>query len=199
MRRMMITSSLLLAISASAMASQVYKWVDAQGVTHFSAQPPQGQEATSVNTAAPPPRPAVAEEKKAAPTFDSIADPEQAAIDEKVKQEVALTIYTFTRTENAENAEGMLRSEVARFHADGITEEELEDAVTNLSGSEAFRNQAPWSPMGTRMWELRHGLPAGTYERVMAETQALTLEQVNAFIARFYDPAAFTMVKVVPK
>lgn len=88
MRRMMITSSLLLAISASAMASQVYKWVDAQGVTHFSAQPPQGQEATSVNTAAPPPKPTVAEEKPA-PTFDSIADPEQAAIDEKVKKEVA--------------------------------------------------------------------------------------------------------------
>lgn len=89
MRRMMITSSLLLAISATAMASQVYKWVDAQGVTHFSAQPPQGQDATSVNTAAPPPKPAVAEEKKAAPTFESIADPEQAAIDEKVKQDIA--------------------------------------------------------------------------------------------------------------
>ena len=89
MRRMMITSSLLLAMSVTAMASQVYKWVDAQGVTHFSAQPPQGQDATSVNTAAPPPKPAVAEEKKAAPTFESIADPEQAAIDEKVKQDIA--------------------------------------------------------------------------------------------------------------
>ena len=89
MRRMMITSSLLLAMSATAMASQVYKWVDAQGVTHFSAQPPQGQDATSVNIAAPPPKPAVAEEKKAAPTFESIADPEQAAIDEKVKQDIA--------------------------------------------------------------------------------------------------------------
>jgi hypothetical protein len=89
MRRMIITSSLLLAMSATAMASQVYKWVDAQGVTHFSAQPPQGQESTSVNTAAPPPKPDVVEEKKAAPTFESIADPEQAAIDAKVKQEVA--------------------------------------------------------------------------------------------------------------
>ena len=89
MRRMMITSSLLLAMSATAMASQVYKWVDAQGVTHFSAQPPQGQDATSINTATPPPKPAAAEEKKAAPTFESIADPEQAAIDEKVKQDIA--------------------------------------------------------------------------------------------------------------
>jgi hypothetical protein len=89
MRRMMITSSLLLAMSATAMASQVYKWVDARGVTHFSAQPPQDQDADSINTATPPPKPAVAEEKKAAPTFESIADPEQAAIDEKVKQDVA--------------------------------------------------------------------------------------------------------------
>jgi hypothetical protein len=89
MRRMIITSSLLLAMSASAMASQVYKWVDSKGVTHFGAQPPQGQEATSINTAAPQPRPVTAEEKKAAPTFESIADPEQAAIDQKVKQDIA--------------------------------------------------------------------------------------------------------------
>ena len=88
MRRMIITSSLLLAMSATAMASQVYKWVDEKGVTHFSAQPPQGQQATSVNTATPQPKPAPAEASKAAPTFESIADPEQAAIDEKVKQEV---------------------------------------------------------------------------------------------------------------
>lgn len=89
MRRMIITSSLLLAMSTTAMASQVYKWVDAQGVTHFGAQPPQGQEATSINTATPQPKPVVSEEKKAAPTFESIADPEQAAIDKKVKQEIA--------------------------------------------------------------------------------------------------------------
>ncbi|SFI97256.1 protein of unknown function [Pseudomonas guineae] len=89
MRRMIITSSLLLAISATAMASQVYKWVDAQGVTHFSAQPPQGQEATSINTAAAQPKPVASDEKKAAPTFESIADPEQAAIDKKVKQQIA--------------------------------------------------------------------------------------------------------------
>lgn len=89
MRRMIITSSLLLAMSATAMASQVYKWVDEKGVTHFSAQPPQGQQATSVNTATPQPKPAPTEASKVAPTFESIADPEQAAIDEKVKQEVA--------------------------------------------------------------------------------------------------------------
>jgi hypothetical protein len=83
---MILTSSLLLALSASAMASQVYKWVDVQGVTHFGAQPPQGQQATTINTAAPPAKTA---EPVATPTFESSADPEQAAIDEKVKQQVA--------------------------------------------------------------------------------------------------------------
>ena len=43
MRHMILTGSLMLALSATAMAGQVYKWVDAQGVTHFSPQPPQGQ------------------------------------------------------------------------------------------------------------------------------------------------------------
>jgi hypothetical protein len=69
------------------MASQVYKWVDAQGVTHFGSQPPQGQSATSINTSAPQPK--AVEEEQPAPTFESIADPEQAAFDKKAKEEVA--------------------------------------------------------------------------------------------------------------
>lgn len=86
MRRMIITGSLLLAISTGAMAGQFYKWVDAQGVTHFGAQPPQGQEATSVNTNITQPKaPAV----KPAVAIESKGDSEQKAIDAKVKQDVA--------------------------------------------------------------------------------------------------------------
>ncbi|AEF20838.1 DUF4124 domain-containing protein [Pseudomonas fulva] len=88
MRRMILTSSLLLALSASAMAAPIYKWVDAQGVTHFGEQPPQGQQSTTVNPSAAPPA-STTPEAKPAPTFDAIADPEQAAADAKVKQEVA--------------------------------------------------------------------------------------------------------------
>lgn len=94
MHRMILAGSLLLALSTSAMAGQVYKWVDAQGVTHFGAQPPEGQQATSVNTSVPKPRPSL-------PSLDSVNTqppaslPEskpvgdQKAIDEKVKADVA--------------------------------------------------------------------------------------------------------------
>lgn len=83
MRAMLVAASLLATLSNPAWAAQVYKWVDAQGTTHFGAQPPQGQTAESINTltapapAAPPAAPRAAEE-----------DP-QAAIDEKVRREVA--------------------------------------------------------------------------------------------------------------
>ncbi|WP_103103055.1 DUF4124 domain-containing protein [Pseudomonas sp. LFM046] len=94
MHRMILAGSLLLVLSSSAVAGQVYKWVDAQGVTHFGAQPPEGQEATSVNTSVPKPRPSLprldseqAAPQKPAPEKQPVGD--QKAIDEKVKAEVA--------------------------------------------------------------------------------------------------------------
>ena len=86
MRLMFLASGLMLALCGNAMAAQVYKWVDAQGVTHFGAQPPQGQQVETVNTvfspgkSATPPAPAVQE-------ID--AEPDQRTIDRKVKQQVA--------------------------------------------------------------------------------------------------------------
>lgn len=88
MRRMMILGSLLLTLSTTAMASQVYKWVDDKGVTHFGANPPQGQAATSVNTVIAQPKAAA---KAATPTPAAVdsGDAEQKVIDAKVKQQVA--------------------------------------------------------------------------------------------------------------
>ncbi|WAG78282.1 DUF4124 domain-containing protein [Metapseudomonas furukawaii] len=89
MHRMILAGSLLLVLSASALAGQVYKWVDAQGVTHFGAQPPDGQAATSVNTSAPKPQPLpkLDSEMSDLPETQPVGD--QKAIDEKVKAEVA--------------------------------------------------------------------------------------------------------------
>jgi hypothetical protein len=92
MHRMILAGSLLLALSTSAVASQVYKWVDAQGITHFGAQPPEGQQATSVNTSVPKPRPSLprldSEQPEPAPVKSTPVG-DQKAIDEKVKADVA--------------------------------------------------------------------------------------------------------------
>ncbi|WP_217475107.1 DUF4124 domain-containing protein [Stutzerimonas stutzeri] len=85
MRLTILASGLLLVLSSSVMAGQIYKWVDAQGVTHFGAQPPQGQSAEAINTATPAPRPAAPEPVAATPSSET----EQHEIDRKVKQQVA--------------------------------------------------------------------------------------------------------------
>lgn len=84
MRRMILTGSLLLALSTGAMAGQIYKWVDAQGNVHFGAQPPEGQAATSVN-------PNISQPKLPAPAPAKAQTDagEQQAIDEKVKEDIA--------------------------------------------------------------------------------------------------------------
>ena len=85
MRFMFLAGGLVLALCGNVMAAQVYKWVDAQGVTHFGAQPPQGQQVETVNTVTAPARPAVTPEP--IPQDESEAD--QNSIDRKVKQQVA--------------------------------------------------------------------------------------------------------------
>ena len=82
MRTHFYIAGLLVAMSPLSMAAQVYKWVDAQGVTHFDAQPPQGQPATTIVT------PASSVSKPPAPT-PSGAIGDQQAIDKSVKKQVA--------------------------------------------------------------------------------------------------------------
>nr|WP_314583121.1 DUF4124 domain-containing protein [uncultured Pseudomonas sp.] len=83
MRWMILAATVTLAIcSTSSQAAQIYKWVDAQGVTHFDAQPPAGQPVQEIDiqkSVTPPP----ATPKQPDPTQ------EQQAVDAKVKKQVA--------------------------------------------------------------------------------------------------------------
>ena len=85
MRLTVLARGLALALCGNAMAAQVYKWVDAQGVTHFGAQPPQGQQVETVNTVVAPGKSVTAP----APASQEKSEPDQQSIDRKVKQQVA--------------------------------------------------------------------------------------------------------------
>jgi hypothetical protein len=80
MRTLLLT--LLIGLSPWCSAAQIYKWVDAQGVTHFDAQPPQGQPSTTLQTPSSP-------TPKAAPIQGGGVLGDQKAIDAKVKKQVA--------------------------------------------------------------------------------------------------------------
>lgn len=91
MRRLILTASLLLAVSGQIMAGQIYQWVDAKGQSHFGAQPPLGVQATLVNTGTGK----STVKTGLPPTSDlpklqtEMAGEEQKEIDAKVKQDIA--------------------------------------------------------------------------------------------------------------
>ena len=85
MRFMFLAGGLVLALCGNVMAAQVYKWVDAQGVTHFGAQPPQGQQVETINTVTAPAKPAATP----APVAEDETEDDQQSIDRKVKRQVA--------------------------------------------------------------------------------------------------------------
>ena len=82
MRMFFLTASLLVGLSPICMAGQVYKWVDAQGVTHFGSQPPPEGQATTVIKSSPS-----AAKPAAPPPAGVIGD--QKAIDQQVKEQIA--------------------------------------------------------------------------------------------------------------
>lgn len=88
MLRPLLLATLLLGSVGAASAGQIYKWVDAQGITHFSAQPPQSGDASVI---APARQPATATPvAPAAPGIPATAqEPSQAEIDARVRREVA--------------------------------------------------------------------------------------------------------------
>jgi predicted Zn-dependent peptidase len=49
------------------------------------------------------------------------------------------------------------------------------------------------------MMERRLGLAPGFLDEQIERASALSLDEINAFIREFYDPARFTLVRAVPK
>jgi hypothetical protein len=89
MRCRILAAALLCSLSAVCQAGQIYKWVDAQGQTHFDSQPPVNQSVQQIDIKQlpppPPPKPL-----PPLPENGYKAQSEQDAIDAKVKKQVAV-------------------------------------------------------------------------------------------------------------
>lgn len=125
MRRVIFPALLALAIGNTGQAAQIYKWVDAQGVTHFDAQPPAGQAAQEINTAKPPTAPA-----PAGPSGNLDESKQQRAIDAKVKKQVAAE--EARRKENCT----ILRTNLAQLQNNPRVREQVKGEIRRLSEDE---------------------------------------------------------------
>lgn len=136
MRFMFLAGGLLLALCGNVMAAQVYKWVDAQGVTHFGAQPPQGQQVETVNTVTAPAKSTT----MPAPVVEDETEVDQQSIDRKVKRQVAeqeaeRKRYCETMRTNLAQLQNNPRVRVEeKGETRRITEEERQARITETRG-----------------------------------------------------------------
>jgi zinc protease len=107
--------------------------------------------------------------------------------------------WTYSRTDNAKAAEAKLREVLSVLHERGISEVERADAVGFLQGRRAFHVQSPGQVLDRLLWERSRGLRDGYRDAAVDRAARLSLEEINRFIGRFYDPARFTVIRVVPK
>lgn len=89
MRWRILGATALCSLSAVCQAVQIYKWVDAQGQTHFDSQPPVNQSVQQINIKQLPPAPPPRSLPPLPATHDK-AQAEQDIIDAKVKKQVAV-------------------------------------------------------------------------------------------------------------
>ena len=113
-------------VSANALAGEIYKWTDENGLVHFGDRPPQGQQAQSINTleAAPPDD----DETEPAPEAQEAA-PADASVDTAAGEEepVPLTAAQARREkmaiERKERAEAQAEIEVmCQKHSKRLTQ-----------------------------------------------------------------------------
>ncbi|MBI6853359.1 DUF4124 domain-containing protein [Pseudomonas cichorii] len=122
MRWMILAAALSMAVSTTSQAAPIYKWVDAQGVTHFDAQPPAGQQVEEINVQKPPPAPAA--------STASEPDPQQQDIDAKVKKQVRAQ-----EARMADNCE-VLRTNLAQLQNNPRVREQTEGGTKRLTDDE---------------------------------------------------------------
>jgi predicted Zn-dependent peptidase len=106
---------------------------------------------------------------------------------------------TFTRIDNAGPIEAKLRQAMTLFREHGITEEERAGAIAYLRGNRAFDRQSAGQLLERWLKERRFGLSPGFLDDQIERAAMVSLDDVNAFIRDFYDPAQFSMLRAVPK
>ena len=104
---------------------------------------------------------------------------------------------TFTRAENARPIEAKLRGVMDVFQGKGITEDERAGAISYLRGNRAFDRQSAGQILRRFLMERRVSLPPGFFDEQIERASTLSLDEINAFIREFYDPAQFSMVRAV--
>ena len=110
-----------------------------------------------------------------------------------------LRLQTYTRVDNAAETERRLIAVLEEVHTNGVTDDEIQVALAYLKGSLVFLKETPDQIVNRAAINKVASLEANFRELSLERASQLPLDEINSFASRFYDPAKFALVKVVPE
>jgi len=126
MHRTIAAALVMLALNTTSQAASIYKWVDAQGVTHFDAQPPAGQQTQQIDIKTP----TGASSSGSSSQVKGDVQSEQRTIDADVKKKVAQD--EARRSEDCK----ILRTNLAQLQNNPRVREQVEGGLKRLNEDE---------------------------------------------------------------
>ena len=100
------------------------------------------------------------------------------------RSHVYFTGYLQTKLESQKEAEATVKEVIAKFVKDGVTKEELDQAKKFLLGSEPLRVETLSQRLSRTFQEYYKGQELGSSLKELEKIEALTLEELNAYIKK---------------
>lgn len=107
-------------------------------------------------------------------------------------------VYVGTRPDSADKAEGIIREELERLAREGLTEDELADAKGQVKGQVALSMESSSARLHRLAGTALYNEPFRSLEEVVERVDSVTLEEVAALAATYYDPSRQTVLRLGP-
>ncbi|HXE58169.1 MAG TPA: pitrilysin family protein [Gemmatimonadales bacterium] len=108
-------------------------------------------------------------------------------------------VYVGTQPATADRAAEAIRAEYATLARDGLSESELAEGKQQLKGQVMLSLESPISRMNRLAGLTLHDEPYRPLDRLLADIDAVTRDDVAALAAEFFDPARQTVVRLGPR
>jgi len=109
-----------------------------------------------------------------------------------------VAIYLGTRQDNVEEACRVLATELAKLHADGISEEELERAKEHVKGRMVLSAESTAARMSRLGRALLFGLPILSLDEMLARVDAVSREDCLDLARELWDPSGLSAAAIAP-
>jgi predicted Zn-dependent peptidase len=109
-----------------------------------------------------------------------------------------LGVYVGTQTASADRAVDAIRQEYGRIAREGLPADELEAGKQQLKGQIMLSLESPLARMGRLAGFTLHDDPYRPLDRMLAEIDAVSADEIAAVAAEFFPPERQTVVRLGP-